>query len=117
MTPEEPLVADLVSRLSDSLREDFEERAAIVEYEANTPRAHAQCLALIDVLRRNPTALLGIESLLVELEGCQYVALATSQDNLLDRLGSTGPAVIRRVDLGGYVRQQCDGVALVTRAA
>ena len=53
-TPLNPLVADIVAMLDPHLREDFEERAAIMEYEANLERAHAECLALIDLLRRHP---------------------------------------------------------------
>ena len=53
-TPLNPLVANIVVKLDPGLREDFEERAAIMEYEANLERAHAECLALIDLLRRHP---------------------------------------------------------------
>ena len=57
-TPMDPLVAEMVNLLNESLREDFEERAAIIEYDAKLPRAHAECLALLDVLKRNPEALI-----------------------------------------------------------
>ena len=57
ITPTDALVADIVSKLDDDRREDFEERAAIIEFEAKLPRAHAECLALIDVLRRHPAIL------------------------------------------------------------
>ena len=50
-------VADIVSQLDDDLREDFEERAGIIEYDGQLQRAHAECLALIDVLRRHPDIL------------------------------------------------------------
>lgn len=52
------IVADIVSQLDDDLREDFEERAGIIEFEAKVPRAHAEALALIDVLRRHPEVLI-----------------------------------------------------------
>jgi hypothetical protein len=54
------LVADMVKLLDANQREDFEERAAIIEFDANLPRAHAECLALLDVLRRNPDVLMKI---------------------------------------------------------
>ena len=57
-TPMDPLVADMVNLLNESLRDDFEERAAIIEFDAKLPRAHAECPALLDVLKRNPEALL-----------------------------------------------------------
>ena len=53
------LVLEIVQKLEVGLREEFEERAAIMEYDAGYPRDHAECLALLDVLRRNPPVLLG----------------------------------------------------------
>lgn len=55
--PLDALVADMVNMLDDSLREEFEERAGIIEFEAKLPRAHAECLALLNVLYRHPTVL------------------------------------------------------------
>jgi len=52
--PIDPLVATLVNRLDDNLREAFEERAGILEFEAGLPRAHAECLALLNVLVSHP---------------------------------------------------------------
>lgn len=56
-TPLNPLVAEMVAKLNDRLREDFEERATIMEFDAELPRDHAECLALLDVLNRHPCAL------------------------------------------------------------
>lgn len=56
-TPIDPFIADLVSRLDDNLREAYEERAGIIEYEAHLPRDHAEALALINVLVSHPEAL------------------------------------------------------------
>lgn len=55
--PIHPLVAEMVSKLDPALREEFEERAAIMEFEAAMLRDHAECLALLDVLHRHPAAL------------------------------------------------------------
>ena len=46
-TPIDPLVAQMVEQLDLDLREAFEERAAIVEFEAGVQRAHAEALALL----------------------------------------------------------------------
>lgn len=54
--PIDPLVATLVDRLDDNLREAFEERAGILEFDAGLPRAHAECLALLNVLVSHPEA-------------------------------------------------------------
>jgi hypothetical protein len=52
--PIDPLVATLLDRLNDNLREAFEERAGILEFDAGLPRAHAECLALLNVLVSHP---------------------------------------------------------------
>lgn len=59
-TPIHPLVAEMVSKLDPALREEFEERAAIMEFEGAMLRDHAECLALLDVLHRHPEALLRV---------------------------------------------------------
>ena len=56
ITPKDKLVADIVSKFDDGLRELFEERAGIMEFDGQLDRAHAECLALIDVMRRHPEA-------------------------------------------------------------
>ena len=55
--PTDVIVADIVSKLDDDLREDFEERSAIIEFDGRLQRAHAECLALNDLLRRHPEVL------------------------------------------------------------
>ena len=52
------LVLEMVQQLDAGLREEFEERAAILEFDAGYSKGHAECLALLDVLRRNPAVLL-----------------------------------------------------------
>ena len=68
-TPIDPLVAEMVEQLDLDLREAFEERAAIIEYEADVQRAHAEALALLNVLDRHPDALSGVTVLCVEVDG------------------------------------------------
>ena len=55
--PIDPVVAELVELLDESQREAFEERAAIVEFDGGKSRAHAECLALLTILRRYPEVL------------------------------------------------------------
>lgn len=54
------IVAELVGRLNDGHREAFEERAGIMEFDAGLTREHAECLALLDLYRSYPDALLGV---------------------------------------------------------
>ena len=52
--PTDEVVADLVSRLDAGLREAFEERAAIREFDGGISRELAEALALLDVIRQYP---------------------------------------------------------------
>ena len=59
-TPTNEVVADLVSRLDAGLREAFEERASIREYDGRMPREIAEALALLDVIRQYPKEVLAL---------------------------------------------------------
>ena len=50
--PIDPLVAEMFDTLDDILKEAFLERASIIEFDSNLPRAHAECLAMICILTR-----------------------------------------------------------------
>lgn len=51
--PEDEIVADLLGQLDDELiREAFEERTAVFQFDAGMPRGHAECLAMLEVIRR-----------------------------------------------------------------
>ena len=57
-SPVDELVADMINFLDAGQREDFEERAGIIEFDAKLSRGHAECLALLAVLRRHPEVLI-----------------------------------------------------------
>ena len=81
-TPIDPLVAEMVEQLDLELREDFEERAAIIEYDAKVQRAHAEALALLNVLERHPDALFGVTVL---VRGGGRRRLTSTSRILIDR--------------------------------
>ena len=111
----ESIVADLVQRLDANLREDFEERGGIIEFDANQQRELAECLALLDVLRRHPAALLGVTALEIELHGSTRTVLTTDAEFARRHLAALGIAVTRVADLAHTVREGCDGMALLAR--
>ena len=49
------IVADLLQHLDERQREEYEERAGILEFDAGLARDHAECLALLDVIRHEFT--------------------------------------------------------------
>lgn len=57
-------IVEMLERLEPDLREDFEERAAIMQYDGNMPRDHAECMALLCVLRKHP--MLGVSHAMLD---------------------------------------------------
>jgi hypothetical protein len=52
--PKDEIVADLLGQLDDAnMLETYEERAGILEFDAGLPRGHAECLALLEIIRRH----------------------------------------------------------------
>ena len=51
-------IIEMLEKLQPDLLEDFEERASIMQYDGGLPQDHAECLALLNVLRKHPAALL-----------------------------------------------------------
>ena len=58
MKPIDETVAAVVARLTPSLHELWQERAAIREHDGSQSRELAEALALNDVIRRHPDAAL-----------------------------------------------------------
>lgn len=52
-------VMALVARLDTNLREAWEERAAIRQFEGGLTKDHAECLALLDVIDMHPKEAIG----------------------------------------------------------
>jgi hypothetical protein len=112
-TPLNPLVADIVSTLHPNLREDFEERAAIMEFDANMERAHAECLALLDVLRRHPFVLTGVTVMQVDVNGTILCMLTTDLDSARQHLADIGGVELGILDLAQIIDQQYGGIAVL----
>lgn len=53
------IVEELLKHLDEDLRETFEERAAIAEFDGKLSRDHAECLSMLYILRGNPEVLTG----------------------------------------------------------
>ena len=101
-TPLDPLVAEMVHLLDANQREEFEERAGIVEFDGQKPRAHAECLALLAVLSRHPTARIGVTVLQVEIAGRLHWLLTTNAEitrRYLAEIGGTGLCVVGLTDI------------------
>jgi hypothetical protein len=103
------LVARLVNGLDTQQREDFEERAGIMEFDAQLPRDHAECLALLDVLHRHPVTVLAIE-----LDGASQWLLTTNLTFARQHLMEIGGLEQDVVDLAEVIKEQYAGIAKLT---
>jgi hypothetical protein len=103
------LIADLLDRLDRERRYEFEERAGTIEFDSQVPRDEAEVLALVDLLRTYPGALLGFTALEVEREGMSRIVVTTDVDAAEAHFGR----ILNIVDLADVVRTQFGGVALV----
>jgi hypothetical protein len=111
--PIDPLVADMVKVLDDGMREDFEERAAIMEFDTGIPRGHAECLALLDVLRRHPEVLTSVITLRIELKGAPQCLLTTDLNYALQQLREIGAIEIGAGNLSKLISEKYSGVAIL----
>ena len=112
--PIDPIVADLLSRLNENLREDFEERAAIMEFDAQFPRRLAESLGLLDVLGRNLTGLSGVSAIQVELDGQTLWLAVTDMNHARQHLAAMHATEIAVLDLRTAIEEQYGGVAMLT---
>jgi hypothetical protein len=110
------IVAELVAKLDSNLREQFDERAGIMEFDALLPRRHAEALALIDVIRRYPAVLTGITVLQVELDGATQWLLSADSNAARHYLVDVGGAEISECDLADVLNEQYGGLAMLATA-
>ena len=104
------LIADLLARLDTERRYEFEERAGTIEFDSGVPRDEAEALALIDLLRTHPAALLGVTALEIDRDGESRLVVTTDLNAAEAHFGG----IQRFVDLAELVRTQFGGIALIT---
>ena len=108
------VVTELIERLDTDIRELFEERAGIVEFEGGLPREEAESYALLDVLRRHPWALTGVTVVRFEL-GTETCWLLTTAADALRRVTQFGAGAARLVDPAEVLEERFQGAALLSR--
>jgi len=108
-TPKDAIVIEMVDRLGADDREAFEERAAIIEYDGQLPRAHAECLALLEVLR----AAQGLQVLQIELDGGTEWLLTTDLAFARAYLADIGVRDVAVFAPADVVEEQYGGAAVL----
>jgi len=111
--PKDAIVIEIVNRLGADAREAFEERAAIIEYDGQVPRAHAECLALLEVLRRDALAVTSVVALQIELDGGTEWLLTTDPAFAREYLADIGGSEVAVLDPADVIHEQYGGVAVL----
>jgi hypothetical protein len=109
--PIDATVAELVDMLDDNLREMFEERAGIRQHLAGFSQAHAEALALLDVVNRHPDALSGVTVFAFELDGTTHWVVTTDRDYARRNDAGGAVAEVRRADLAAVLDERYFGAA------
>ncbi len=111
--PLDPLVADMVNALDDDLREEFEERAGIMTFSGLLPRAHAECLALLDLISRHPAALSGLSVMEIAFEGKTRWLLTNNLARAREYIGRIGATELGQHDPVDALNGPIRGMALL----
>lgn len=121
--PDDSLVAVLVSKLDDNLREDWEERASIMQFDALLPKGYAECLAMLDLLCRHPEVLhsgvrkfAGVVVLHATIKQESIWLLSADSNAARQYLVDIGATEICECDLRTVIDEQYDGIALLATA-
>lgn len=107
-----PFAGYALDRCDDGQLETFAERAAILEFEAGVqPRALAEALAFLELLRQSPQLLTGLIVQEVELDGAVEWLLTTDLNYARLHLADIGGVEIAIRDPADVVELQYGGVA------
>jgi hypothetical protein len=104
------LIADLLDRLDVERRYEFDERAGILEVENGVDRDTAEILALIDLLRAHPGALIGVTTFEVVHGATRSLVVTTNAESTTDLFGVDA---LRIVDLAEVIRAEFNGLTVL----
>ena len=110
-----PLIGEIVETLPVDLREDYEERAAVMEYDGELPRLEAECRALLSVLRRYPEVITGVTVLRFQLNGVPQWLVTTDLEMAGRHLAHLGAVEVDTVPLANVITNHCGGLATLVR--
>lgn len=110
----QPFAGDVLNRCDSGQLETFGERAAVLEFDAGCqPRALAEALAVLDLLRQFPWLLSGLTVLAVELDGATQWLLTTDLPYARQHLADIGGNEIAVLDPAEVLKSQYGGLALL----
>ena len=109
-----PFAANVLERCDEGQLEAWAERAATLEFDAGCqPRALAEALAVLDLLRQSPWLLTSLVALEIELDGATQWLLTTDLEMARRYLADIGGTEIAVLDPSDVVKAQYGGVAML----
>lgn len=108
-----PFVGDVFDRLDAAQMETWQERCAVIEFDAGVSRSLAEALALIELLRREPSILTEVHVLEVDLDGQTQWLLTDDLAHARLVVADLGGVEIDCPPVGEVVRTQYGGIALL----
>lgn len=108
-----PFVGDVLDRLDPGQMESWQERSAVLQFDAGLSRALAEALALIELLRRNP-AILGqgqVQVLAFDRDGCTQWLVTDDPTHARQVVSNIGGVEIGCQSVPDVVSSQFGGIA------
>ena len=109
--PVDPDLAEFIELLDEAMREAYEERAGIIQFDAGHSRGHAECLALLSVLRRCPSVLTRVTVFRVKQGGALRWLVTTDLATARRHVASVGGVQVGVVELAALLDEQFGGLA------
>jgi hypothetical protein len=110
----DPVIADLLNRLTGNLCEEFNERLGSIEFKTDYPVRLQGCINLMETLRGNLSGQKHITCLRVELDGSSEFVLTTDLEYARKHLADIHAVVIAEESIDEVVEREYGGVAALT---
>lgn len=112
--PQDEIVAEMVAKLDQGQRETFEERSSIRHFDGHFPYGHAECLAMLEVLRRYPSLLTGVTTVQIEIDGGTEWLVTTDLPFTRQHLADIRGKEVEVVNLATVINEQYGSLATLT---
>jgi hypothetical protein len=108
-----PFVGDVLNLLNAAQMEAWQERCAVVEFDAGLARPLAEALALIELLRHQPDILADALVLEIELDGGTEWLVTSNLDSARHYAAGIGGFEVGTHRLTDVLRDQYGGIAVL----
>lgn len=108
-----PFVGDVFDRLDAGQMEFWQERSAVLQFDARLSRALAEALALIELLRRHPAILGQVQVVAFDRDGGTQWLVTDDLTHARQVVGAIGGVVVGSHSVVDAVRDQFGGIALL----